>query len=102
MISDDLWLSLRPFTAEKAAHQKLDLHSQSSPVFTSLCLVSTHLDETHSGASLQERMSSLEKLLIFLFVLMTSVCVGLIAIYFTGEANSTTNVEGECESHAVH
>uniref|UniRef100_H3CMZ7 CUB domain-containing protein n=1 Tax=Tetraodon nigroviridis TaxID=99883 RepID=H3CMZ7_TETNG len=36
----------------------------------------------------------MEKLLIFLFVLMTGVCIGLVAIYFTGEANSTTNVEG--------
>lgn len=46
-------------------------------------------------------MSTLEKLLIFLFVLMSGVCVGLIAIYFTGEANSSNNVEGERETRAV-
>lgn len=40
-------------------------------------------------------MSNLEKFLIFLFVLMTGVCVGLIAVYFTDEANAPTNVEGE-------
>lgn len=60
------------------------------------------MDETQSGASLQEKMSTLEKLLIFLFVLMTGVCVGLITIYFTGEANSPTNEEGECEMRAAH
>lgn len=43
-------------------------------------------------------MSNLEKLLIFLFVLMTGVCVGLVAIYFTDEANAPTNVQGECET----
>lgn len=43
-------------------------------------------------------MSNLEKLLIFLFVLMTGVCIGLVAIYFTDEANAPTNVQGECET----
>lgn len=47
-------------------------------------------------------MSTLEKYLIFLFVLMTGVCVGLVAIYLTDAANSPTEVEGECETHAVY
>lgn len=97
MISDDLWLHLTLSTAEKAAHQKVDLHSQSSPVFTPLCVQSAN--GLIRDSLVQEKM---EKLLIFLFVLMTGVCIGLVAIYFTGEANSTTNVEGECETCAGH
>lgn len=42
-------------------------------------------------------MSNLEKLLIFLFVLMTGVCISLVAVYFTKEANAPAN-EGECET----
>lgn len=44
-----------------------------------------------SGAAL---LGKHEKLLIFLFVLMTGVCVGLVAIYFTNEANAPTKDEG--------
>lgn len=47
-------------------------------------------------------MSTLEKFLIFLFVLMTGVCVGLVALYFTSEAVNSPDVEGECETRAAH
>lgn len=46
-------------------------------------------------------MSNLAKLFIFLFVLMTGVCVSLVAIYFTNQANAPTDVEGECETCAA-
>lgn len=46
-------------------------------------------------------MSTLEKFLILLFVLMIGVCAGLVAIYITDNANSPTD-KGECETHAVY
>lgn len=49
-----------------------------------------------------EKMSTREKLFIFLFLLMTGVCVALVALYFTNEANAPTIVEGECETCAVY
>lgn len=76
--------------------------SKFTGLHASLCLVSTQLDETQSGASQQEKMSTLEKFLIFLFVLMTGVCVSLIALYFTSEAVNSADVEGECETCAAH
>lgn len=60
------------------------------------------MEATRPVASLQEKMSTLEKYLIFLFVLMTGVCVGLVAIYMTDDANSPTDAEGECETRAVY
>lgn len=41
-------------------------------------------------------MSTLEKILIFLFVAMTGACIGLAIIYFTDKADSATHPEGEC------
>lgn len=42
-------------------------------------------------------MSTLEKYLIFLFVAITGICIGLVAIYFIDKDDSSTDVEGECE-----
>ncbi|XP_051241548.1 ovochymase-2 [Dicentrarchus labrax] len=39
-------------------------------------------------------MSTLEKCLIFLFVAMTGACIGLVVVYFSDKANSSTHVEG--------
>ncbi len=41
-------------------------------------------------------MSTLEKFLIFLFVAMTGTCIGLVVVYFTDKADSSTQPEGEC------
>lgn len=108
MIPDDLWLRLLPFTAEKGARLKgLKVHllSQSSPVLTRLCsgVKSAHRWMRHIWCTVTgEKMSKREKLLILLFVLMTGVCVGLVAIYFANKANAPTIVEGECETCAVY
>ena len=40
-------------------------------------------------------LSTLEKSLILLFVLMTGACVGLVAIYFTEKNAPTESAEGE-------
>lgn len=52
--------------------------------------------DVKEGGRRSRGMSTLEKCLIFLFVAMTGVCIGLIAIYFTDKANSSTHAEGEC------
>uniref|UniRef100_A0A3B4YSD3 Zgc:154142 n=1 Tax=Seriola lalandi dorsalis TaxID=1841481 RepID=A0A3B4YSD3_SERLL len=38
-------------------------------------------------------LSTLEKFLIFLFVAMTGVCIGLVVVYFTDKADSSTHAE---------
>ncbi|XP_067441011.1 ovochymase-2 [Thunnus thynnus] len=39
-------------------------------------------------------LSTLEKILIFLFVAMTGTCIGLVVIYFTDKADDATHAEG--------
>ncbi|XP_033985229.1 ovochymase-2 [Trematomus bernacchii] len=51
------------------------------------------MDE-EKGSRRSRGCSTLEKCLIFLFVAMTGVCIGLVVVYFT-EKNSTTLTEGQ-------
>ncbi|XP_010795702.1 tolloid-like protein 2 [Notothenia coriiceps] len=51
------------------------------------------MDE-EKGSRRSRGCSTLEKCLIFLFVAMTGVCIGLVVVYFT-ENNSTTLTEGQ-------
>lgn len=52
--------------------------------------------DLEKGHRRSKGMSTLEKYLIFLFVAITGICIGLVAIYFVDKDDSSTDVEGEC------
>ncbi|TDH16323.1 hypothetical protein EPR50_G00018550 [Perca flavescens] len=52
------------------------------------------MDVEWKGRGRSRGMSTLEKFLIFLFVAMTGTCIGLVVIYFTEKADSSTHAEG--------
>lgn len=52
--------------------------------------------KSEQGPSRPNRMSTLEKWLIFLFVAMSGICIALTVIYFAGKPDDSTPAEGEC------
>lgn len=51
--------------------------------------------DLEKGPRRSRGMTTLEKFLIFLFVAMSAVCIGLIVLYFTDKSDSSTSGEGE-------
>ncbi|XP_062243272.1 ovochymase-2 [Platichthys flesus] len=49
--------------------------------------------DLEKGRGRSKGLSTLEKCLIFLFVAMTGACIGLVVVYFTDKADSSTDIE---------
>ncbi|XP_071359853.1 ovochymase-2 [Trachinotus anak] len=50
--------------------------------------------DVEKGRRRSRGLSTMEKCLIFLFVAMTGACIGLVVVYFTDKADSSTHEEG--------